>query len=539
MNKLPLVFIATSFVYLSVAAENVSDKNFLMFRDYLSINVGLPLPGGYVELPGVAYSISLPEFFVAAPLAVFGLHVLGLSRLAYRPVDPGSQMLAALVLLGAPVALLVIARSYAPFPAIQPDTGDDLLRYWLVLFHILLIVVDWLALLAISTRWRDVPAVQVATVVVAAVAAFGLLGLVGDLRAARDDSDAAQRMREIRPVLAIAFALAGLVAVPAVVGRFGREPLAMIAAVMAWPALQRVIGPAPARYLNQTKESIPMPMRIAAVAFTLFAGLQVAHARGIDVSGETLAAHMPSESLIAAYVAGEVRSREFNAWSRAIGDHARGIDLGGWRLARADFTNAVMPKVILRGTQLRGAKLDFTLLPGADLTGVSAQKASFRYVDFHPVLVAQNGSDFSTAKLNDADFTGADLRNAIFQQLSNEVAETGSIECGEIEHPTTLNGMVLQDADLTGAFLDGVDFRELGSIKGAIFDGAKLRCAIFDEEDLGPMSFTKEADLRKASFCKAKLNDLSDATEPSPTPQVPEGADVVQAGVSPCAPGAN
>lgn len=533
-----LITVVIAMVYIAVALLNVDDLSFLLYSNFLSVGVALPVSGGYITLPGLTQSISTFQFFLGAPLVVVGLHGIG-ARVALfdlGPIDelgPVDQLLVSACLFGPPVMLLALARSYAPFAGLPPEEDGGFLRYWLVFLHQGLIMLDWSGLLlfytlargdrgaAAARRRRDL--VDAVAVLAAAAACLTLAAQILDLGG--DGRPRVAQTEEARWAVFVASALASPLLFLALEGRF---PLGLL----RWLGRSRQLLAGSVDLFGQDFVSlrarrIPMSLRLAAAAFALIATVQIGHTRPIDVSNRQIAARMPSETIIAAYIsrsafrwdAGE--QDELSAWERALRDHARGANLANWRLARANFTRAVMPKASLQGANLEGAVFDFALLAGSDLTGVQARRSSFRYVDFSIQLAqADTGAKFDGAKLNGADFSNADLRNANFENaaLTNakfvdaelneavfsrgaDIAEDGDIVCAELSltHPDGLTGVEFTKATLDGAYLDGVDFTKLGDVSGASFRKAHLRCAKVDCAMFGAADLSG-VDARGATF---------------------------------------
>lgn len=510
------VLVAVGLVYLLLMVWNVDDLDFILPQRFLSVDLSLPIPGGYVSLPGVSQSVSLFQFFLFAPVIVAGLHVFALRLwLVAGSYVSGfgsfDQLLAAVGLFGPPLLLLAMAEAYAPAAALRPN-GDEMLgRYWLVLLHQALIVVDWLAIMVFvalarrpvvrdGLRW-PADLVEAAATIVALTGLVALAMQMTEFMEFRRGGTAWNEPSAARSAMLVGATLAAPLLL---VAWRGRLPAARFALrLLAAPVPQEKLADGRLGIFMQGRK-IPMSIRLAAAAYIVIATVQIAHARGVDLAHREIAVRMPSASLIEAYISVRDPNQEVNGMNKAIMDHARGLNLNGWRLARANFTGAMMPKISLRGTDLEGARFDFAKMFGADLSGAKARGASFQFADF--TLVAQESSVRSDApQLTGADFTEAKLQGVIFQNA--DVPDDGKIDCPALglSHPPGMTDVTLTGAFLQGAYLDGVDFTKLGDISGAHFDGVRARCAVFDCADLGAVSF-RDADLRGSTFVRSWLS---------------------------------
>jgi uncharacterized protein YjbI with pentapeptide repeats len=203
--------------------------------------------------------------------------------------------------------------------------------------------------------------------------------------------------------------------------------------------------------------------------------------------------------------------------------------------------------LVLRGRDLRFARLDRTDLHQADLTGASLDGASlvgadlrnvnFQCADFNQLTSAEDrgaarcvsareanltrarlkdarmaGIDLTGARLEEANLDGADLNSAVliganFSNAHLERAELAGVSAQRARFATAS----LQGAELTGAKLAGADFANAGlqaanlaqadlygaTLRDADMEGADLRQARLQGASLAGVR-TKAADLRGA-----------------------------------------
>ncbi|MEZ5849199.1 MAG: pentapeptide repeat-containing protein [Hyphomicrobiaceae bacterium] len=188
------------------------------------------------------------------------------------------------------------------------------------------------------------------------------------------------------------------------------------------------------------------------------------------------------------------------------------------------------PTLILRGRNLRHARLDRTDMHQADLTGADLDGASFigadlrgalmQCADINELLLSENrraarcasarqadftrarlsdarmaGVDMSEARLEDTDLTSADLSYAKLVATSFYGAhlEKADLTGGVQLYVANFATASLQGADLTGSRLYGADFTSAG-LQGAILAHTALYGANL-----------RDADLEGAEFYKARL----------------------------------
>ena len=188
------------------------------------------------------------------------------------------------------------------------------------------------------------------------------------------------------------------------------------------------------------------------------------------------------------------------------------------------------PTLILRGRDLRYARLDRTDLHQADLTGADLESASLVGADLRGVTLqcadlndfiltddrqsakcpSARRANFTRAKLKDARMAGIDLRGARLEDADLEGVDLAYANLAG----TSFYGAHLERADLTGGVaLFGANFAT-ASMQGADLTGAKLYGADFNSAGLQGVILAhaylqgatiRDADLEGADLYKAKL----------------------------------
>ena len=218
------------------------------------------------------------------------------------------------------------------------------------------------------------------------------------------------------------------------------------------------------------------------------------------------------------------------------------------------------PSLLLRGRDLRFARLDRTNLRQADLTGANLESASLVGADLRNarlqcmdanLLAAEGrqaagcmdarGANLTRARLNGArmagiDLTGARLEGADLEaaDLSHAVLAGAGFQGAHLERADLTGGVAaqganfsrasLQGADLTGAWLVGADFTgsalQGATLAQASLVGATLRDADLEAADLGRARLhgahlrgarIRAADLRAAALWKTTAPDRESA----------------------------
>ncbi|MEQ1616637.1 MAG: pentapeptide repeat-containing protein, partial [Hyphomicrobiaceae bacterium] len=214
-------------------------------------------------------------------------------------------------------------------------------------------------------------------------------------------------------------------------------------------------------------------------------------------------------------------------------------------LAAAKDGKGAESGLVLRGRDLRYAKLDRTDFRGADLTNVDLAGASLvganmvgvrlQCADINELYLADNreaarcasaqGANFTRANMKGARLAGIDARGARFEEAILEAADlsygvlTGAnfssahLERADFSGGAQLQGAnfliaTMQGADLSGASLPMADFSS-AQMQGAVLShaelqGAQLRDTDLEGADLGNAKL-QGADLTRAKLTAADL----------------------------------
>ena len=465
--------------YVLLVATGLDDADLLRSTRIWRFGLDIDAAAGILDLPAVGRAVSISEFFLIAPGLVLALHVAGMIRLRARLGrerfrGPLPWPLVAGSLIAGPAALIGLQAEYAPFAAIRPTTGAALSDWWMSLWHVAAIGIAGVSLLLIQgapdrpgSADAPGPGPGPALRLTLAAAIAALLWRVVD---------------SAGPVLfPVAPGEAGMPAPAApkpvlVAACLALAPLAAVALFGARPLAARMAGDALGTHDAQ-KGDMLMMFRVAGLALAAASFAQIAGARAIDVSGETLARAAPNATLIAAYVAGAGQDGATEGWARAFRDHAEGLDLSHWRLGAAAFDKATAPKIRLDRAELIRASFDGALLIGASFR--EARLLGARFVG------ARRGAPIRVAEVVGLDFSGADLRGAIFADSPSLEAEPADGDWEEWCTDSTpsagtvgfLSGASLEGARLDRALLFGMDLSKVVVDKETTFKNADLRCA--------------------------------------------------------------
>jgi uncharacterized protein YjbI with pentapeptide repeats len=233
-----------------------------------------------------------------------------------------------------------------------------------------------------------------------------------------------------------------------------------------------------------------------------------------------------------------------DATSRGRSVVLRGRDLRFARLDRTDLHQADLTGTDLEGASLVGADLRGALLQCADDNAFAATQdrrvarcANARHANLARARLKDArmaGIDLTGARLEEADLEAADAKQAVLAGANFQNAQLQRAELtGVSAQGASFTGALLQGADLTAAFLAGADFTGAGlqgaTLVQATLAGATLRDTDLEAADLGRArlhgvnlrgSKIRAADLRGALIWKtaapdreaAHLVDLSQLT---------------------------
>jgi uncharacterized protein YjbI with pentapeptide repeats len=242
--------------------------------------------------------------------------------------------------------------------------------------------------------------------------------------------------------------------------------------------------------------------------------------RNLRLSGKTLV-----EGNLSAEVTAGLRSSDAKIKDEAM-KHVTGLDLSNRNLQFADFRNALLPKVDLRGANLDNARLDQADLPGADLrpfdindggSCVHSQQeesldsiAQSRAGIYDVNLVRQRGKGrFCSTSLRGANLSAIFLEGV---QLPYAQLQGTSLRRAQLSK-TNLWRARLQTADLWQARLLEADLRHV-QLQGASLTEAQFKGADLSEaqlQNIGSLnaefqgSILQSAQLQGANLVQAKF----------------------------------
>jgi uncharacterized protein YjbI with pentapeptide repeats len=173
---------------------------------------------------------------------------------------------------------------------------------------------------------------------------------------------------------------------------------------------------------------------------------------------------------------------------------------------REKMTREVVVYRHQNGLNLAGKNLSGLDLSGLDLSGVDLQRSNLQKTIFKDCIL--DGGNFSRAIGEEADFTGASLKEAImvrglFGKAKFVKADLSSVDLSK----SLLKGADLTEANLTRACLEKTLLEEAKLVKARVRE-ARAGKGYFLQADLSGADFTG-ADLTKAVFLKAKLDDAN------------------------------
>ena len=156
------------------------------------------------------------------------------------------------------------------------------------------------------------------------------------------------------------------------------------------------------------------------------------------------------------------------------------------------------------GLNLAGKNLSGLDLSGLDLSGVDLQRSNLQKTIFKDCVL--DGGNFSRAIAEEADFTGASLKEALivkglFQKAKFVKADLSSADLSK----SLLKGADLTEANLSGARLEKTLLEDAKLVKARATD-ARAEKGYFLQADLTGADFSR-ADLTKAVFLKTKMDE--------------------------------
>lgn len=170
-------------------------------------------------------------------------------------------------------------------------------------------------------------------------------------------------------------------------------------------------------------------------------------------------------------------------------------------LSSGDLLELKPGMINLQKANLNKANLEAANLHGADLRAADLSEANLGKADLREAILDE--ANLYDVRLEDADLSRASLRNAKLINLPEWIMFHPEETVGK--YKPHLQGTNLDEADFTGAKLNGLDFRgvDLSHIKQ--FSKAKLIKADLSNANL-KNAYLREADLRGAHLTEADLS---------------------------------
>jgi len=175
-----------------------------------------------------------------------------------------------------------------------------------------------------------------------------------------------------------------------------------------------------------------------------------------------------------------LKQKHYQAWQ--VINSAQGKGGNGGRMEALQELNA-------DGVPLVGVDLSSAFLQGVRLKKANLMRANFDQADARDAEL--EGARMDDASLRNANFRGAKFNGASLRESVLDEADLTGAELGG----ANLSGASLEDADLRDADLEGVNWKDLKSVKGANLQGVKGAPAGFLEWAMGHGAVVKkEAD---------------------------------------------
>ena len=165
---------------------------------------------------------------------------------------------------------------------------------------------------------------------------------------------------------------------------------------------------------------------------------------------------------------------EHSIWVLSLGKSGSLADFKNWDLDEASLEMANLPFAKLHFTSLKNAKLSGVNFRQAELLNVSLKSAYLDGADFEGANLAE--SDLSFSKCTGANFCDANLEGANFEGANLEEAN--------------FTRAILRGASFKGANLSHSEMVD-ANIEGANFHGAQIETAHFGGADLDKANFEK------------------------------------------------
>jgi uncharacterized protein YjbI with pentapeptide repeats len=451
---------ALVFVYVIVAVLQQSDAELILPSSVFDLGGLLDkvkdgVPGGSFVAPILQVKVPLTLFYTVGPVVLLAIHAAAVLDRATLAEASGPIRL--LAIWSAPVALALIRWRFAPYVSARP-TPPPIGR----------------AMEALQTLALAADAVLVAVALLRGPPNSTVLHGRMRMRAAL-----ARAGRHAAVIWLIILLAAGLVpwrqAVGPRDGIIATEWLFAAVLLSAWLA----DAPSPRRADHALRRRLwyfhiavmeDLNMLGRAGLLAIFVGLAAlpSFARTLDLSGESLVGHAPSDTLIQTllaerpWAAGWTRDKRED-WTadtslriqdiRSVAWHAdgRGINLANWNFPGGRFDRATMALIRLAGANLEKASLDSANLIGANLSRARLGGASMR-----------------SALLDGADLTAMKARGANLDRASLNSATMVGADLGAVRLiGASLRATVLNGSDLTATIARGADFSS-ASMVGAI-----------------------------------------------------------------------
>lgn len=187
-----------------------------------------------------------------------------------------------------------------------------------------------------------------------------------------------------------------------------------------------------------------------------------------------------------------------------------GADLRGAQLAGIDLTGAFLEHANLAGADLTGALCEGAVFAGACLDGAKFHGALLKKANFGEAQAI--GTDFSDARLDDANFYKADFSNADFSRASLGACQAlhARFTDAKLDGSDCQQGLFIE-ADLSGTSLQGATWYKAQFIKaklnGSQARHANLKECLFADAEANGCDFS-EADLRGVIAVQSRFKGL-------------------------------